>query len=159
VNTPVKVLFDECVTLPVLDALLVSTGLSSTSTVIEHLLNKFPRGTPDDIWIPAIAEESPIVVTADRGARPSKGGKLPVLCEAFGVTHVVFSGALNQRPGFAKVRAIIDNWEGIIQTSSAPPGSRFNLNIVNSQLFRTKLVLAKEAPGAGEEPLQQRDLF
>ena len=156
-NTPVKILLDECVTLPALKALLVTTDLSSAPATIEHLLDKFPAGTLDDDWIPVVAEESPILITADGGSRPSKGGKLPALCEAFGVTHVILSGALNQKPGFIKVRAIIDNWEDIIQTADAPPGSRFSLHMVNARRFRTKLSLIKEAvdPGADDEKRQQ----
>ncbi len=158
-STPVRILFDECVTLPILKALLVTTDLSSTSVVIEHLLDKFPVGTLDDIWIPAVAEEGPIVVTADRGSRPSKGGKLPALCEAFRMTHVVLSGALSQWPGFAKARAILDNWEDILQTVDAPPGSRYNLTVVNARLYRAKLNLVKKAIEPGEETLRQGELF
>lgn len=158
-NTPVTILFDECVTLPAIRALLATTDLDPTPTTIEHILDKFPRGTLDSVWVPQIAKESPIVVTADRGLRSSKGGKLPALCEAFGVTHVVLSGALSQWPGFAKVRAILGNWDDIVQTANAPRGSRFSLTSVNSRRFQAKLSLVKEGVGPGNEPPRQKELF
>lgn len=155
--TPAKFLFDECALgAPAVAAIQTVLKFSPQTAELDHVITRFGAGANDDDWIPAAAGEGWIVVTADAGKHKSKGGKLPVLCEQFGVTHIVMSAAVNKMSSFGRQRVIIENWEAILAVADEPKGSRFSLRRVGSQ-GRTTLVCVKR-PESGTVKVQQ-DLF
>ncbi len=82
-SEPDKFLFDECsIGKPALKALKAVLQFEGTPPNIEHLLDKFPMSTFDIAWVPQIAEEGWIVISADRGKGKKRGGKLPLVCQA-----------------------------------------------------------------------------
>ena len=112
VSRPIKLLFDECLTGPVVRHL--HGLLSYTKLKIEVMLlpDFIKRGTHDDEWVPKIKDEGWIVVTGDSGkGGTGRGTKLPFVCAREGVTHVMLSGRLQQKTGFEKARAFISVWE------------------------------------------------
>ncbi len=140
-----KFLFDECsLGRPTAKALEQLLGFSPDEAEIAHVIDKYGEGATDEEWIPQAASEGWIIVTADAGKHKSKGEKLPIVCEKFAVTHIVFSRAVNRFSSFGRQRAIIDNWEGLVKTAEAPPGSRFSIRLANPKTGRTTLVLVKQ---------------
>lgn len=155
--TRVKFLFDECALgVPALAAIRNVLKFNPQTAELDHVISRFGAGAKDDDWIPTAAIEGWIVVTADSGRHKSRGGKLPLLCEQFGVTHIVMSTAVNKLSSFGRQRAIIDNWEAMVGVADEPRGSRFSLRMVGSQ-GRTTLVFVKcPEPGTGKV---QQELF
>jgi hypothetical protein len=87
----------------------------------------------DETWIPDMAQEGWIVLTADRGkGGRGKGEKLPVLCRAFGMTHILMSGSLHRRTSIQKVTAILEVWDNINELPEQPKGSAWSLRLTQS---------------------------
>jgi hypothetical protein len=130
VSEPPKFLFDECVGKPLTEALRGLIAFHRHQVGIMHLLDRFPSGTHDDVWVPKIAEEDWIVVSVDRGKLP--GPKLPVLCAGLGVRHILFAPSAARLPQFEKGRAFLRVWRDAINLAQAPAGTRATLKITTS---------------------------
>ncbi len=96
--------------------------------MVGHLMDYFKAGTCDSVWIPKVAAEGWIIITADRG-RASNGVKLPSICAEYKVTHILMSGAMHKLKQSQKANAIISVWEQIKQCDLAPRGSRFIMRL------------------------------
>jgi hypothetical protein len=87
-------------------------------------------GIADKVWIPKIASEGGwIVVSADRGKsnREKFSEKLPYLCRAHRVTHVLLSARVHELTLFAKGQALVAIWPEFLKVKSALAGTRFML--------------------------------
>lgn len=126
-STGLKLLFDENFGRPTVERLkqfLTGTEpMPTLATVVDYL-----GGGKDDVWIPMLRDGDWIVITADRGRR-SGGAKLPDLCVAYGVTHVLLSKSVHHLPQFEKARAIVAVWSELSALSSSPSGSRHVLRL------------------------------
>lgn len=132
-----KLLFDENFGQPLVHALANLLAFYESPLQVEHLIHYVGRhGERDDVWIPLLAKEGWIVITADLGR--CGGLKLPRICAAEKVTHVLLSGSLHQRKQFEKARAILVVWPELIDAATEPKGTRFKL-----QLGPTHPVLVK----------------
>lgn len=129
-----KLLFDECVGRAVLPKITEFLGISENPPELSHVLQFQEQGVHDEDWIPQIAEERWIVVTADRGRRgkQSKGEKLPLVCRQFGVTHVMLSSSIHHKSNFDKIRILLEVWPGIIDLVNAPRGSGYLLRLTTA---------------------------
>ncbi|MBP3954006.1 hypothetical protein J8F10_01670 [Gemmata sp. G18] len=89
----------------------------------------FSQGIKDGDWIPQLAAEGGWVVISSDGAKQSgRGDKLPDLCRAFGITHIVLSPSLHSKRASEKSGAIANLWTQIESAvSAAVPGTRFVL--------------------------------
>lgn len=128
----VKLLFDENFSRPLIRDLATLAAYSPDNPSLTHLLELSPPGVGDDVWIPRVASEGFIVITADRGKR-SGGPKLPAVCEANNVTHLLLSGRVSQTVQFEKARALLAVWPELLETVMAPKGSRFLLKLSNAR--------------------------
>ena len=145
-----KFLFDECALgAPAVDALkkLLEFAEPESSALLQHKLTFHGHGPGvwDEVWIPEAAKEGWIVVSSDRGKRggKKKGEKLPRVCIAHGVTHILLSGKMMKRKQFDKVLSILSVWYDLLDTADAAPGNRFMLEISS----RGRAVLTKRFPG------------
>ena len=131
--TESKFLVDECLARPrVEDDLAKSLRLFGGNASIEHLLSKFPSGCADIDWISQIARERNwIVITSDQGKNSIKSEKLPIICQYYGVTHVVLSSGLHKRSMYFKILAIQSSWESLLELHSHPKGSGFQIAMKN----------------------------
>lgn len=103
-------------------------GLLGNHVVIEHVNDFFAQGTYDDVWIPAISQDSRwIVITSDRAKGRSKGGKLPQLLKRNGIRHVVMSTTLHMKSGDEKVSILRSIWGQIEEVRHSQPGTRHDL--------------------------------
>lgn len=110
-----------------------------------HISDFFQQGTPDNVWIPQVAQEGWIVVSTDRGRnRPTYGGKLPVLCQESKITHILFSPKLHHCRAHEKVAALAMVWKEIEAIADAPPGSRFKLRFRVAKGGAKSVVLEKD---------------
>jgi hypothetical protein len=126
-----KLIFDECLSAPILESLksfLQTAGVSLTfKGIVEHQRS----GVTDKDWIPKIALEGGwVVISSDRGKR--RGGeppdeKLPFLCRKFRVTHVLLSGSIHSEKAFVKGQAIVAVWRELLTVTSATRGTRFQI--------------------------------
>ncbi len=152
-RTP-KFLFDECLPRPVVESHIVdSLRLFGAGAEIAHLLSRFPPGTPDRDWIPQIAREGWIIVTADAGKQSKKSEKLPIICREQRVTHVILSRALHKRKAFDKCHAITGAWGDLLATPDAIPGTHFSLQLTHSH--SVSLVRIWEPDGNFDGPTHQ----
>ena len=123
-----KLLIDECLAPRAFKALagLVNTLREPPQCV--HLLERWPPGTLDPVWVPVIAKESGwIVVTCDNGRAPDRA-PLDKLLPELKVTGLFLSPKAAQYSGFEKARMLLCVWphlEPIVSVS--PPGSRFRV--------------------------------
>ena len=95
---PIRFLFDECVSRPVVETQIAESLLLYGAEASVDL-GKYSRGVKDRVWIPEIAEEGGwIVVSMDPGQHSRKSERLPIICRAFRVTHVTLSAGLEKPP-------------------------------------------------------------
>src|SRR5262245_57359260 len=100
-------------------------AVAPEKTCLRHVLEFQSQGVFDEVWVPQIAAEGWIIITADRGkrGRQGKGEKLPLLCRRFAITHVMLSAAIHRKNGFEKTRAILAAWPDIAKLPGEPRGS------------------------------------
>lgn len=123
-----KLLFDENFGRPLVQALAGLLAFHPDKPEVKHVLDFYAAGESDDVWIPQIAKGGWIVVSGDR-AKQYGGPKLPLVCAACGVTHVLIGGALHHWKQFDKARAVLAVWPDLALLPAAPPGTRYDLRL------------------------------
>ena len=123
----VKLFFDNCIGSPISDAIGNMLRFHNVKPVVRHIKEYFDQSTPDDIWIPQIAKEGWIVITADKAKRYG-GPKLPTICKNEKLTHILISGKLHNAPQFEKARAIISLFPKIVTAAKEPSGTRYSMH-------------------------------
>ncbi len=68
-NQPLKLLLDECLGRPIVQDINQMLSWDNPKPIIHHLTNYFVPGELDPVWIPQVAAEGWIVLTADRGKK------------------------------------------------------------------------------------------
>lgn len=128
-----KFLLDECVSLPIVDALRQHLESEPVPPVLTHIIEMGLGAQSDDDWIPKIAEEGWIVISGDKGRGGlRKGQKLKAVCVAFGVTHILVSAKIQEKKVAEKIRIFTSAWERIAETADAEPGTRFSMRFDNN---------------------------
>jgi hypothetical protein len=77
-DQPVKLLLDECLGHPLAEDIKKMLSWDTPPPTISHLFEFFKSGETDDVWIPKIASEGWVILTADRGKKGKV--KLPGIC-------------------------------------------------------------------------------
>lgn len=121
-----KMLFDENFGLPLVKAMKGVIAFSRDPVEVRHISELRHSGRRDEEWVPEVAANGWLVLSADRGRR-SAGPKLPSLCRAHAITHALVSGGLHAAPQFEKARAVLAVWPGLLAAFTAPAGTRFSL--------------------------------
>jgi hypothetical protein len=130
-NGQLKLLFDENMSRPLVEALAVFLSRSPHPTHVEHYLQQFPSGASDQDWIPAAKNNGFCIVSADRGKRYG-GDKLPLICRDCGVTHILYSRSAEVLRQWEKLRGVVVVWPRLIQlVDSEPPGTRLNIRYIH----------------------------
>ena len=86
-----KLLFDENFGLPLVEALKQVVAFSREAVEVRHIRELRHGGKADAEWVPKVKQGGWLVISSDRGRR--SGPKLPQLCRAYGITHVLVSGS------------------------------------------------------------------
>ncbi|HZM01689.1 MAG TPA: hypothetical protein VFC44_01585 [Candidatus Saccharimonadales bacterium] len=153
-NPPIKLLVDECLAPRVVEDLEKMLKWDSPPPQIRHLTEYFKRGTRDDSWIPEIANEGWVILSADRGKK--SGPKLPAICVAYHVTHILVGPSILHLKQFQRIQLIISSWNEIRKCAEAPQGSRFALRLNskrNGAFLKQLLVETNEPePPGGQSP-------
>jgi hypothetical protein len=156
-----RLLFDENFGKPGVESLakLVAEMPGAPAIEVRHLLELFPPGTSDEVWIPAVAHEDYILITSDRhrtrGRQATRGQPLPRLCVEHGIRHVLLSGTLAQDKVADRVLAVLSEIHRIAAIANDPPGSRYGLDKVGPGRGRLK---RKEVPKRDAGPKSQRSV-
>jgi PIN like domain len=132
VNPPIRILFDENFGEPLVTALAKFLAWHDQAPEISHLFEFANSSETDEVWIPRIAKDGWTLITTDRG-KQSGGKKLPQLCCAYGVTHILLSHTLHNSKQFEKVRAVLCVWPKIIAAATGPKGARYMLRFDGPQ--------------------------
>lgn len=127
-----RLLADECIPRKAFEKLreLRNPGGKSVTEMV-HLLERFEQGSPDDHWVQQVAAEDPpfLVITGDRAVNSGREDpRLPVLLPHAGVNGIFLTGKLQQRPAFAKVRALMYVWPALERAAQHAPGTRSRLS-------------------------------
>lgn len=131
---PLKLLIDENIGIPIGNHIAGIMGFRSHLTpIVDFVVKRFGAGTKDQVWIPKIAGEGWIILSSDRAKR-SGGPKLPMICSAYRVTHLLLSTALHEKKQFEKAIIILKMWDEIEKLKDAPAGSRHHLLIRNRRM-------------------------
>jgi len=97
---------------------------------LTHIIDKYTAGDKDEDWIPRLGTEGGwVVITSDAGKKSKVGSKLPDLCFAHKVTHVIMKGQLHHRTTLEKTSLIAAAWPLIENVFSSPQGSRYFLRL------------------------------
>ena len=104
-NQPVKLLLDECLGRPLVLDINKMLSWDTPTPTIHHLTNYFRPGELDPDWIPKVAEAGWIILTADRGKKGRD--KLPSICAAYRVTHILMGTSVAKMKQYQKANAII----------------------------------------------------
>ena len=140
-----KLFFDECVSSPRLARELTefyrdAEGNSSVEIVL--LQQKFKSGESDENWLKKLKDEGDwIVITKDKGH--STGPKLPVICPALGITHVVMSKGIDHAGFEAQKQAYADVWPFLRLAVGLPRGTRIQLRYTNTEPKKRNYALEK----------------
>jgi hypothetical protein len=126
-NQPVKLLLDECLGPPLVKDINKMLSWDTPPPIIHHLFTYFKEGEKDNVWIPKVAGEGWIILSPDRGKKGNN--KLPSICVAYKVTHILMSASLMKMKQNQKANAIISVWEEIKKCNESPKGSRFRLRL------------------------------
>lgn len=149
-----KFLFDECVTKALMERLAAFLRETGCDYDFAYLMDRVGAGAKDRDWIPSVAAEGWIIVTADRG-KQTKGGsekKLPQICAEYGATHILLSASLHQLPTNNKLRALIGVWDSLIQACEAK-GSRVFVFRHSDGNWHTKKSKVDLGPKTKQPPL------
>ena len=91
-----------------LDSLNRLLDFGTDKVELKHIRDFQLNGTPDEQWIPELAaKDGWIVITADRGKQGGATEKLPRICAAHGVTHVILSSAVHHQKTMSKIISIL----------------------------------------------------
>ncbi len=122
-----KLLFDANVSQHAVKLLIDLLSVCREEGELRHLVEDFPLSTPDSGFIRTYAEQGYLIVTGNSGKQSGQKDQLLKICMAEGATHVLFTGRLQQRRTFDKMRAVITAWPEIVEAANAPAGSRCKL--------------------------------
>lgn len=156
--TQARLLFDECIGKPHVECLanLVAFEQDEDRPLIKHLLDFQGQGVRDEEWIPRMAAEQWMLITADRGRkRRGKGEPLSRVCVREGVTHIILSAVVQRRRSFEKMLTVLSVWYEVLAAYEEPRGSRFVIepqgnrpeNRGKGKLIRRDVPPRKAAPG------------
>jgi hypothetical protein len=153
VTPPIRFLFDECISRPVVEQQIApSLELYGADATVTHFLAKYSSGAKDQDWILSLAKEGGwVIVTMDRGRHSRRSESLPLICRHFRVTHVMLSAGLEKRSMFYRATAIEACWQELIAAASCPPGTGFVLSmrtVKDGVSFRVKQETNLTAAGA-----------
>ena len=124
-----KLLFDECLGHPLVPTLATFLEKAGYPCECKHIRDFQYNGVADDKWVPLIADQGWIVISADSGKKKSVGEKLPKVCRAYGVSHVILSPKLHYRKQHFKFLKIMEVAYQLQKVADAPGGSRFSLRL------------------------------
>lgn len=136
-----KILIDECLSNPAIQAIAPLLELGSVDVEIQHQLNVYGLGADDTIWIPQAAKDGWTIVTSDRGTHSRVKSKLPLLCQAYGVTHILLSPGLEKRRMAYKATVFATHIQEIVAATKGSKGCRYSLQLTGAGA--TRLVLVK----------------
>ena len=122
-----KLLIDECIGKPLFEKLADILALADPNLEWKHLTDIVKAGTKDDVWVPELSSLGYIVITGDTGK--GSGAPLPYLLPRHQMTAIFFSGKIQQRRAFEKVRSIIYLWPDIMAIADDTPGKRWKIMI------------------------------
>ena len=111
----------------------------------KHISDFQLEGMRDEIWIPSFAKDGWILITADGGKNGTKkGAKLPKVCHAHRMTHIVLSSKLHHQSVKDKILSLAAVWNEIVKLGEEPLGSRFSLrfNHTGTSVLLVKIELA-----------------
>jgi hypothetical protein len=128
-DQPLKLLLDECLGRPIVEDINRMLSWDVPKPTIRHLTNYFVPGELDPVWIPQVAAEGWMILTADRGRKGKD--KLPAICIAYKVTHILMGPSMMKLKQSQKANAIISLWGKIKECAHAPKGSRFMMSWIN----------------------------
>lgn len=127
------------------------TGLASLLQTIgedvdfSHIVDRQLAGVRDEDWIPQIADDGWIVITADRGKRKKSGTgeRLPIICERFGVTYAAFSRSISQKNTSFKIRALHSVFPELKALPGELRGSGFSIRPRTTRHDETQVALKR----------------
>lgn len=126
-ETPLKLFLDECLSSDIVQSLRGFLCSDYPNLEIDHLADYFSRGEGDDVWIPKLQRDHDwIVVTKDDGRDPKKP-KLPDICRALGITHVVISESIVTNTELK--HALVTVMPQLLQCTRVPKGTQVRLNV------------------------------
>ncbi len=150
-----KFLFDECALgKPAVDSLaaLLSFAEPESRAEITHKLTFHGHGPGiwDEQWVPEAGAEGWVIISADRGKKggTKKGQKLPRVCEAHCVTHVLLSGGMMRQKQFDKLLAILSVWYDLLRAAKGQRGVCYMLEPKGRGVgtLRTKRIPDAQSP-------------
>jgi hypothetical protein len=162
VTQPIRFLFDECISWRVVEGQLAqSLELYAPHATVAHFAKKFPCGTKDRVWVPQIANEGGwIVVSMDRGTHSKVEERLPLICRAFQVTHVLLSPGLEKRNMYYRALAIETRWPELVNAAAYPHGTGFALSMRETKSgVMFQLHKSTDAISASDLPRVQKKLL
>jgi len=127
VTEPLKLFFDECLSKRLPTRLIELYLEDYPHLETTHLTNRYASGTKDSEWIPMLAKEDWILVTADAGK--SRQEKLPILCAEFEITHIIISSTILKSRYMRHKEAFYCLWPQIAQVPLLPKGTRISFRL------------------------------
>jgi hypothetical protein len=127
VNEGLRLFFDECCSPRLPRELFEFYHKDYPGLAVRHVLDNYKAGTPEPDWLAPLREDkSWLVITKDCGKK-SPEHKLPLICQEWGITHVVFTAALIHA-GFSQHKAaLVTVWPQLVLLRKLPLGTQVKL--------------------------------
>jgi hypothetical protein len=98
--------------------------------VYQHLKDIFEQGSPDEVWLPQLAQDKNwVVITMDVGKDKAQRGHLPSLCLELGLTHILLSPGINRRNNAFRFELLCKLWPAIMKAAEGPRGLRYTIGL------------------------------
>jgi hypothetical protein len=153
---PLKLYFDACCSKTLPPELLAFFRPNYPTLQTAHVLDHHKQDTGDSDWLSPLRDKSWIPITSDRG-EDRKKERLPVICMAWGITHVVITATLIRKGPTAQKQAIVAVWSELFHLDRYVPGTQVVLGEAGaSKTGRTRYALRVkgEICGAASEGSQ-----
>jgi len=109
----VRFFFDNCISSNLTEAMRL---LNRSHHEIQHLTDRFPADVLDEVWLPALAPESDlIVISADPSITSAK--KERAIWERTGLTSFFFAGNFADRRFWVQTLEMVRWWPEIVLTA------------------------------------------
>ena len=110
-----------------------------------HICDLFKSGMQDREWVPSLAGNNWVIITADAGKNSVKNDKLPSLCKQHELTHIVLGNRLHSQKSVKKLAVLRELWPDIETTMTANSGTRFKILFLPTNAGIERFVLKPDA--------------
>ena len=127
-----RLCFDECCSTKLAKELKAFYASDYPDLTVRHVLQDYPRGTADSVWLSDLANRGDWIVISSDSGKNSKKEKLPLICSQFGLTHVLITPTLINGGYTMQKAALVAIWYKLPDLLHLPKGTSVRLGKISA---------------------------